>query len=268
MQRRIRYKSKMTTADWPVPTARDFTWCGREWSTGMEGTRLIHPDFPVYWYDPFCISMEQGGAIALTMRKNPVTIKHWNGVTYAPDYGTGVAYSKEAFGYGTFECDCILPLCSDAWPAFWLTGDDSWPPEIDIFEGYTEKDMEYESGCKTRLETCVHYLDGGKPAHIKPKAQCRMLTPSTEKLTTDWIHFKCIWTPDRIEIYHGSRRVRLIKRRWLFHKEQNTILDSFKGKRMHVVFDMWPNHAKVYGDTVYDPVFPFKVKNFKFTPYV
>ena len=30
-----------------------------------------------------------------------------------------------------------LPYGDNLWPAFWMWSWDSWPPEIDIFEGYT-----------------------------------------------------------------------------------------------------------------------------------
>jgi beta-glucanase (GH16 family) len=41
------------------------------------------------------------------------------------------------FGYGYFEIEAKLPTGRNLWPAFWMWSFDSWPPEIDILEGYS-----------------------------------------------------------------------------------------------------------------------------------
>jgi Beta-glucanase/Beta-glucan synthetase len=41
--------------------------------------------------------------------------------------------------YGYFEIRSKMPNSTGTWPAFWLTGTQSWPPEIDIYEWYGGK---------------------------------------------------------------------------------------------------------------------------------
>ena len=46
-------------------------------------------------------------------------------------------HSTTGYRYGWFEAKIKLPKGKNLWPAFWMWAWDSWPPEIDIFEGYT-----------------------------------------------------------------------------------------------------------------------------------
>lgn len=61
------------------------------------------------------------------------------GQTIAIDYLSGTVSAKQNFsvtpggGYD-FIGDFQAPVAKGTWPAFWLTGVDSWPPEIDLAE--------------------------------------------------------------------------------------------------------------------------------------
>ena len=59
-------------------------------------------------------------------------------------FGVGLVSCTEKFGYGTFEIEAKLPKGQpNAWPAFWMWSFDSWPPEIDVFEAYSNKKGSY-----------------------------------------------------------------------------------------------------------------------------
>lgn len=69
-----------------------------------------------------------------------------NYVEGQPLVKTGGLFSWNFFNtkYGYFETREKLPPKGVAyWPAFWLSGSDSWPPEIDIFELMDEKSSSY-----------------------------------------------------------------------------------------------------------------------------
>ncbi|KAH8648704.1 hypothetical protein BX600DRAFT_475652 [Xylariales sp. PMI_506] len=54
-------------------------------------------------------------------------------------YNSGTVYAKQTFTVETnggldFQANFVAPVQEGCWPAFWLTGVDSWPPEIDLAE--------------------------------------------------------------------------------------------------------------------------------------
>ena len=115
----------------------NITWSGHEWLTKERWGR-VHPDKSFCWYDPECVNVDNKGYLHLTTDKSPNEIQHYNGKTYKPNLGTGLICSVEDFSYGRFEIEAMMPRGRNKWPAFWLWGSETWPPEIDILEGYTE----------------------------------------------------------------------------------------------------------------------------------
>ncbi|KAJ5704179.1 hypothetical protein N7493_011317 [Penicillium malachiteum] len=54
-------------------------------------------------------------------------------------YDSGTVYAKQSFtveesGGLDFSADFLAPVALGTWPAFWLDGVNSWPPEVDIAE--------------------------------------------------------------------------------------------------------------------------------------
>jgi len=54
-------------------------------------------------------------------------------------YNSGTVYAKQQFtveadGGFDFQSNFVAPVAEGCWPAFWLTGADTWPPEIDLAE--------------------------------------------------------------------------------------------------------------------------------------
>ncbi|KAJ5594397.1 uncharacterized protein N7459_000605 [Penicillium hispanicum] len=54
-------------------------------------------------------------------------------------YDSGTVYAKDSFTVETsgglsLSADFIAPVATGTWPAFWLNGVNSWPPEVDIAE--------------------------------------------------------------------------------------------------------------------------------------
>lgn len=78
--------------------AEIFKWCGYEWFKSANDGRLIHPEYPNYWYDPCCITEMGDGVLALSIVENHKEIRHRDGKTmhavfdnwprYAKDYGS------------------------------------------------------------------------------------------------------------------------------------------------------------------------------------
>lgn len=85
-------------------------------------------------YKPENCVLEGDDVLRLRALK-PEVSEMYNGKEYPYTSGLINSYGKRVFKYGVFECRAKLPKGKGFWPAFWLLpGDQSWPPEIDIFE--------------------------------------------------------------------------------------------------------------------------------------
>ena len=74
--------------------------------------------------------------------------------TYTGDskykYDSGTVYAKQKFtiqksGGLDFTADFIAPVDKGTWPAFWLNGANSWPPEIDLAEWKGTGDISFNT---------------------------------------------------------------------------------------------------------------------------
>ena len=120
-----------------------FNWMGYDWQVCMEGGRLIHPQHPHEWYSPDCVQIAENNVLCLSIKEQPNVIKYWDGTIYYPKIGVGTVRSEQSFGLGTFTAKIQLAKGCNLWPSFWLTGSESWPPEIDICESWSDKKGSY-----------------------------------------------------------------------------------------------------------------------------
>lgn len=183
---------------------------GYEWLT-RERWGEIHPDKPWNWYDPSCVRVESG-ILKLSIKNNPrqFTI---DGKTFTSAYGMGLISSVDDFSFGKFEVSARLPKGIGLWPAFWMYSVTDWPPEIDIFEGYSGS-RNYRNNCikPYRVETCVH-------PNIKPKTTWRLRKDPTKYFNK----YGAIWTENELVFYLNGKTIRKIK-----NKEINRILAEHK----------------------------------------
>lgn len=131
----------------PVGETTEEPW-KQDWRVGQPWGRIHVSDYPTIYYDNAAVIQHPGkGLILDTFAKEIVHSKesfpeHQHNVlgdrqsltTYV---SSGVVSSKRAFKYGVFEFEFVLPKGPRLWPAIWLHGKETWPPEIDLFEGYS-----------------------------------------------------------------------------------------------------------------------------------
>ena len=116
---------------------KTFEWCRYQWEGCMEGGRIISPSLPWYWLDKEQVLIDESSSekpIYLYLTEKNNTVKHWDGNTYYPTQACGAIRSVNSFSYGTFSMDVKAPKGYNLWPSFWLSGDENWPPEIDIMD--------------------------------------------------------------------------------------------------------------------------------------
>lgn len=219
-------------------------FCGYKWQSGNRWGDY-HPVSPQFWCDPTCIDVTDN-VLRLQSKRNRRTTEYGD-----IEVGIGLVTSVDNFGYGEFEADVMLPKGTGLFPAFWLWASDSWPPEIDIFEGwsgksgfYTSRGIPYYS-----LATNVHY--GKEPNHPTIRAKSHMVW---NRFDQNWNNFKLVWNLFEISIYYNGKLVRQVV--------DSPILDDFEGKTMQVVFN---NGVGKFEEYTNDSV--MLVKNFKYTKF-
>tara|TARA_R110002012_G_scaffold3034_3_gene14304 strand:- start:710 stop:1447 length:738 start_codon:yes stop_codon:yes gene_type:complete len=186
-------------------------WSGHEWRK-QEPWGIIHPDKAWNYYDESAVEVDDKGTLHLKTQFNPITIKHED-EKYNPDYGVGLISSIEKFHFGYFEIEAKLPTGYALWPAFWLYGS-PWPPEIDIFEGYTGNREDYlhlnihNPLAYNKVQSCIHYGDVSKGTKTNLPARAGMIFKDPRK---HFIKYACNWQRDKIEIFYDNRLVRTIR---------------------------------------------------------
>jgi beta-glucanase (GH16 family) len=131
-------------------------------------------------------------------------------------YGTGLinTANTRTFQYGFFAIRSKNPSGPATWPAFWLTGKNNWPPEIDIFEMYGKK-----TGKSIHRQTMALHF-GKIETHTKTHLMKAVnLIPDTDSA----FHiYACLWTTDKVVFYTDGVPVRQIRmNKWMrqFYQE-------------------------------------------------
>jgi beta-glucanase (GH16 family) len=111
-------------------------------------------------------------------------------------YISGIITTKDVFqqAYGYFEMRAKLPAGKGFWPAFWLApADQSWPPEIDIFEVLGQN--------PSLLYTTVHFFkEDGKTDKVG-------LELKVEDTSADFHIYGMSWTPTTVRFFIDRREV-------------------------------------------------------------
>lgn len=208
----------------------------------------FHPNDSFWWYDSECVDVTDG--ILRLQTKYHYREATVNGTTiHKNKIGVGLVSSEKPFTYGTFEADVMLPMGTSLFPAFWLYATKTWPPEIDIFEGWSRKSGLYTSKYIPyySLASNVHYDVAPNNKSIKSKSHMMW-----KRFDREYLNFKLVWTPDEISIYYNNKLVRQVT--------DNNILKWFKDIEMWVIFN---NGIEKEEDYTNDSV--MLVKNFKYT---
>lgn len=227
-----------------------FIWSGYEWLT-RERWGSIHPQKAWVWYDPDCIS-EDNGVLSLSINYHPKTFVI-NGEEITSNYGTGIIVSETDFSFGTFEVEAMLPGGTGMWPAFWLYSSDDWPPEIDVFEGYSRDSNYVNNTClgrikKYKLLSCIHFRPEWNIKSGEPMSALTSYYNGNPSET--WNLYGLIWTPDKLEFTINKNVVRT-------ETKGVTKLADYK---MMVILN---NHIEGNYKDFFTVGEPFKIKNFR-----
>lgn len=227
-------------------------FCNYQWTTEMEGGRIIHKDMPWMWYDSDAVFVDgnesEPECALIHAYKNPTTV-NYEGKTYRPTVACGVMRSVETFGYGRFSAEIMLPIGNNLWPCFWLVGSGHWPDngEIDICEAWSNTNGYWRIG-GWRTTTNVHWEDNG---HRQIGSKNLPFIFSLKKPAHNFIKYEVEWRPNTITFYANGHRVRTYG-----HDVAQHLVD----KKMRIIFDLWTTDKNFTCET------PMKIRKFEYKP--
>lgn len=228
---------------------KTINWSGYEWLT-QERWGQYHQDKDFCYYDPEAIEIDSNKELILKTHKNPKKFEDKE-----ISVGVGLVSCVERFGYGYFEIEAKLPKGKNLWPAFWMWAFESWPPEIDVFEGYTGDkgsylDFNWKDPLKLwKVETNIHL--GNQPDNYNLGSKKHWLGFFNPSKTYN--RYACLWVEDTIEIYFNNRLIRKIT--------DKKTMSQLRGKTMNVIIN---NHVDYNINTITPTKSEFKIKQFKY----
>jgi len=186
-----------------------------EWRIGQPWGEF-HPGSTYQYYGKDSVFVKDD-CLILNQIYSPKQLTTWYDSlkVYDIPYSVGLVTSFRSFEYGFYEFEVELPYGAGLWPAVWLSCVDSWPPEIDILEAYSDGDCNYG----LRLQTNLHY-------GIKDTASGARNTPV---YPFDLLKLGLHWTKDFIKIYYNGYLVRQIT--------SDNILKWFRDKKMMIILN-------------------------------
>lgn len=241
-----------------------FEWKGYSWMNGQPWG-VTHTKPNQLWYADANEAKIVDGSLSLTVNNNK---KYFGGdIDQVKPNGCGYISTFEDFKYGHFEFSYILPIGIHLWPAIWLSGFDSWPPEIDIVEGWSGEG--YFTKNKPNYKKIIGFNSihpgvfyGREGENVLHKGYGNF---GTKNLTYQWFQplrkvNKCdlYWYPDYVSVYYNNHLVMSIT--------DKKILDGLNG-RMYVCIDCAV--SELFTNTDYKHYkkngTPFIITDFKYT---
>jgi len=200
---------------------------------------------------------------------NPRDVKYWDGKIYHPVLERGLLRTDEAFDYGTFSVEAIMPKGLNTGASFWLSGNGNWPPEIDICEAWSKDDNYYQFfttefpwiNPSWQTTTNVHYNDNDLiHRNIKSKniPKCKQKLDPTE----NWIKYECIWEPEKITFKANGKTTRTVSKKISKMLTENLKTPSH-GHMMDAIIDIYVADPHDVPNELYTP---FRVRNFEYKP--
>lgn len=223
-------------------------WSGQIWMRNL-GWGNAHPDLPYMWYDPFAIEKENSKLILRTQKSiRPGETKQRIGI--------GLVASVNGFGYGSYEILAKLPKGKHLWPAFWLIHMEKYPPEIDVFEAYSNEKASY---CNKwwrffnpwKIESNFHVRINESKVNVGAKRH----RPTFRRLENHFVSYKVIRLPYSVKILYNNRVVRSIT--------NPKMLNYINQGDMRVIIN---NGVRPEATDDYYEESPFEIKYFNFIP--
>ena len=233
---------------------RTFNWSDYDWVNG-QSWGFIHPENTKQHYDETANYIDDKGYLNLKTKYNP---KYFEELDVTSPIGIGLVHSTFKFGHGYFEIEAKLPTGKKLWPAFWMGSWGNWPPEIDVFEAYTNKCGNYlhwdwrTPFALWNVKTNYHWrLDG-----IKDELGGKSKFFTLKDPSKNYFKYSLLWTEDKCEIFYNGKLARKIT--------DIRVLDDYNKYEMCVILNNAVNDGADLTETHKES--NFIIKSFKWEP--
>jgi beta-glucanase (GH16 family) len=213
----------------------------------------FHPEHLYQYYDitgELVYTTSEG--LSLDLRKKPkhyikADLPTWRQTEKMPDeftipVGVGLVTTLDSWQWGWFESEIKLPKGEAYWPAFWLSGVNTWPPEIDIFEAYSDKGAYYNNKLLKlfnvkdwKIQPNIHWGDTNNGT----KEQYGSYNSPVNDVTERFVQYVCHWERDFIRIYYDGLLI--------LECTDKKVLDWFnrQSDKMNIIINHGLHSAKV-----------------------
>lgn len=178
-------------------------WKGLQWiKRPVWG--YTHPDYEPSWFDTTLPYIDENGSIVLGVDDKEAEFIAENGEVMQRRWATSLVRTLPEFKYGTYEFEMMCPKGNNLWAALWLASDNTWPPEIDIMEGWSGNDGLYKASfLKFCIFPTLHWVRDGE--HIAKRGNdtciCKL------RVTEDFDKYKLEWMENRITLWYNGKKV-------------------------------------------------------------
>ncbi len=189
------------------PYEKIFKWNGYVWRCDQLGNIPLHFDSPHIMYDPDMVKINNNGELELSVGKCDKKFNLGGAKIYTPKIGVGLIRCVSNFSHGIYTIKAKLPSGRHLWPAFWNWGIESWPPEIDWMEGWTNCFSNYYKFInKYKIQTAYSSINAGDLINTAEFIN----TSALNKPHKEFNKYQMVWLPDKIEILYNDKIVRSI----------------------------------------------------------
>ncbi|NLE62363.1 MAG: glycoside hydrolase family 16 protein [Bacteroidales bacterium] len=127
----------------PAEYQGSIDFANRKWIT-QQAWGICHPNKTNSYYSNDAVFVDDDGYMHLHVFDQHKKLTIWDSdknknVEVHPRFGIGLVTCCDVFTYGKFTFVAKLPRGPRLWPSIWLYDADTWPPELDLFEGYSNR---------------------------------------------------------------------------------------------------------------------------------
>lgn len=231
-------------------TEWEFKWKGLHWRVGHPWG-ITHPQKSNSWFGPETVTID-----------NDVMYLDIKNIPRDFDEGTkpwcvGLVTAQERLSYGTYKWKAKLPCGVNLWPALWVTAHDTWPPEIDMIEGYTYPgNYDYIQNCiNTNIKANVHYHNT-RNVHVSVHAKAiPTIIYKLFKKKSGIDEYSFTWTENYIKFYFNGIRFRTVRKK-------KALADLNENPEVYPIMNLEINNDFSSKDYIYKPV--FEIHDFKY----